>query len=312
MDEKNLNGLQNDEAIDETAENTAAEETAECCCGCEGENECECTDEVCDCGCGCECDGENECECECECTDEACDCGCGCGCDGNGEVIEGGDTVILDGVPYEVKKGIGGVQAAIIAVGAVVVILLAAAALFVSGIVNPYEWGYVDTTGTTLRELADETGFTVKEYKELMDLPKLMPGATHENAVNNSVKIGTVISQSGMAFDDFKQYYGWGDDVTEESTVGEALGKTKLSIILGDDEKTLNSFREYYHFDENVTGETLYGDVREAIDKQTRDERIEEEKSEKEAEKEAEKEDKDAEADTDEADKESETEESAE
>lgn len=84
-----------------------------------------------------------------------------------------------------------------------------------------------------------------------------------------------------MEFDDFKEYYGWGDDVTEKTTIGEALDKTKLSLLLGDNQETMVEFREFYDLSEEVNGDTLYGEIRETIDKKAKADRIAEEKEEK-------------------------------
>ncbi len=176
--------------------------------------------------------------------------------------------------------------------GAVAAVIVLVAALWYFGVINPYEIGYVDVSGVTLEELADQSGYSLKEYKKVNGLSWLMPKSTNENAVKNNVKVKTTIAQSGMAFEDFKEYYGWGDNITENSTVGKALGETKLEIILGvkgaeEDvaEKTLASFKEFYGFGDDVTIDTLYKDVRVAIDKKTRETRIEQEKQAEEAEK---------------------------
>lgn len=184
------------------------------------------------------------------------------------------------------RKNLGAIIGA--AVAAVVVIL---AALWYFGVINPYEIGYVDVTGTTLKDVADQSGLSIKEYKKINGLSWFMSKYTNENAVTNNVKVKTVIANSGMKFEEFKDHYGWNDSITENSTVGEALGETKLEVILGvkDVEKeiatqTINSFKEFYGFGEEVTLDTLYKDVRVAIDKKTKEARIEQEKAAKEAE----------------------------
>ena len=204
--------------------------------------------------------------------------------------------------------------------GAVAAVIVLVAALWYFGVINPYEIGYVDVSGVTLEELAEQSGYSLKEYKKTNGLSWLMPKSTNENAVKNNIKVKTTIAQSGMKFEDFKEYYGWDDKITENSTVGEALGETKLSIILGVKgaekeiaEQTLASFKEFYGFGDEVTLDTLYKDVRVAIDKKTRDTRIEQEKAAEDAEKEADKEETDeAEVETEEAEAPEKTEEKAE
>ncbi len=225
-------------------------------------------------------------KCETICDDSVCTV-CGEQC----ELIEIEATAgEIDDAP---RKNIGAIIG-----GAVAAVIVLVAALWYFGVINPYEIGYVDVSGVTLEELADQSGYSLKEYKKVNGLSWLMPKSTNENAVNNNIKVKTTIAQTGMAFEEFKEYYGWGDNITENSTVGEALGETKLEIILGVKgaekdvaEKTLASFKEFYGFGDDVTVDTLYKDVRVAIDKKTRETRIEQEKQ---AEKEAEKADDDA------------------
>lgn len=233
-------------------------------------------------------------ECETVCDDAVCSV-CGAEC----ELIEIEATAgeITEGPRKNIGAIIGGVVAVVVALAAI---------LWYFGIINPYEIGYVDVSGVTLEELADQSGYSLKEYKKVNGLSWLMPKSTNENAVKNNIKVKTTIAQSGMAFEDFKEYYGWGDDITENSTVGKALGATKLSVILGTKDmeadmasQTLASFKEFYGFGDEVTLDTLYKDVRVAIDKKTRETRIEQEKeAEKADDEESEDEDSEAEVET--------------
>lgn len=247
-------------------------------------------------------------KCETVCDDAVCSV-CGEQC----ELIEIEATAgeITEGPRKNIGAIAGGIAAIIIALVAI---------LWYAGIINPYEIGYVDVSGVTLEELADESGYSLKEYKKVNGLSWLMPKSTNENAVKNNIKVKTTIAQSGMAFEDFKEYYGWGDNITENSTVGKALGETKLSVILGTKDmeedmanQTLTSFKEFYGFGDEVTLDTLYKDVRVAIDKKTRETRIEQEKeAEKADDEESEDEDSEAKVETKDAEEEPESEEPAE
>lgn len=245
-------------------------------------------------------------KCETVCDDAVCSV-CGEQC----ELIEIEATAgeITEGPRKNIAAIAGGIAAVVIALVAI---------LWYAGVINPYEIGYVDVTGTTLADVADQSGYSISEYKKVNGLSWLMPKSTNENAVKNNVKVKTIIAQSGMTFEDFKEYYGWGDNVTENATVGKALGETKLSVILGvkdmEEEmanQTLSAFKEFYGFGDDVTLDTLYKDVRVAIDKKTRDNRIEQEKEAEKAEEEA-SEDDGADVETKDADAEPEEEEPAE
>lgn len=220
-------------------------------------------------------------KCETVCDEEICS-ACGEQC----ELIE------IEATAGEITEGPRKNIGAIIG-GAVAAVVVLVAALWYFGVINPYEIGYVDVSGVTLEELAEQGGYSVAEYKKVNGLSWLMPKSTNENAVKNNVKVKTTIEQTGMKFEDFKEYYGWDDKITENSTVGKALGETKLEIILGVKgaeaeiaEQTLSSFKEFYGFGDEVTLDTLYKDVRVAVDKKTRDTRLEQEKAAEEGEKE--------------------------
>lgn len=182
--------------------------------------------------------------------------------------------------------------------GVIVILLVAVAAIWNTGIVNPYEKGYIDISGVTLKDLADSNGFSVSEYKKMNGLPWLMPKSTNENAVKNYVTIEASLAQSGTDFKSLKEYYGWDDSITEKTTVGKALGETKLSIILGvkdmDEDtanQTLDALKEFYGFGDEVTLDTLYKDVRQRIDEKTKEKRLEQEQEEAEKNEDAEKSD---------------------
>ena len=193
----------------------------------------------------------------------------------------------VSSIEEPVKQSSGKVLAIVGAVVALVVVVVAG--LWYFGVINPYEKGYVDVSGKNIAQAADESGYTLSEYKKMNGLPFVMSKYTNENAASNSVKLKNIIERSGSSLDDFKKQYGWDDSITEDTTVGEALGATKLSVLLGADsadeetaKQILEQFKEYYEFDENVTLDTLYKDVRNIMDEKSRQARIEEEKKQEE------------------------------
>ena len=192
----------------------------------------------------------------------------------------------VSSIEEPVKQSSGKVLAIVGAVVALVVVVVAG--LWYFGVINPYEKGYVDVSGKNIAQAADESGYTLSEYKKMNGLPFVMSKYTNENAASNSVKLKNIIERSGNSLDDFKKQYGWDDSITEDTTVGEALGATKLSVLLGADsadeetaKQILEQFKGYYEFDENVTLDTLYRDVRNKMDEKTRQARIEKEEAEK-------------------------------
>lgn len=251
------------------------------------------TVEACECGCGdaCECDGECQ-----------CDGGCECGCceeeateniafeNASVQFEDGGFGVPsyqFDGGNYDKvteEKANTGAIAGIIGGIVALILVIAWVGIYSVGFLNPYNMMYIDTTGKNLSDLANENGFTVNEYKKITKLPFFMPASTSENAVNNSIKLSSIVESSGLEFKQYAEYYGWGSDITEDSTIGEGLAATKLSVILGvtdASDASFQEFREFYGFTDEITPDTLYGEVRKRIDKKTKADRIAEEKAEK-------------------------------
>lgn len=199
----------------------------------------------------------------------------------SGENCENPETV------FEIPQSRGASKVVAVVCGVLIILLIAAVAIWNTGIINPYEKGYIDISGVTLKDLADTNGFSVSEYKKMNGLPWLMPKSTNENAVKNHVTIEASLAQSGTDFESLKEYYGWDDSITEKSTVGKALGETKLSVILGvkdmDEDtanQTLDALKEFYGFGDEVTLDTLYKDVRQQIDETTKKKRLEQEQEE--------------------------------
>lgn len=161
------------------------------------------------------------------------------------------------------------VAVAVLVVGIVVSILL-----FYNGIVNPYEGDYVDVTGRTAADLAKEKGMSFGDFLKEYGLPDDMPKQTSERAVYYNIPVGKIVEKSKNVgtFKELKEQMGWDDTVTPETTIGEALDKTRLSNYVGDEQ--LDRFKSLYELPDEVTGETLYGEVRnsvDAMDKQLRE-----------------------------------------
>lgn len=222
------------------------------------------------------------------------------------EVLDGVSDTELEITDEYLEPPKSKVKLCKIVCGSVAVVIVALGVLFYTGVINPFEKGYIDISGVTLEELSDESGYSLKEYKKMNGLPWYMPKSTNENAVKNNIKIKTTLAQSGEEFKSLKEYYGWDDSITENTTVGKALGATKLSVVLGVHEmdketanQALDSLKKIYDLGDEVTLDTLYGDVREIIDAKTRDNRLKEEQKEQDShkDKDSEKKEKDSEED---------------
>ena len=234
--------------------------------------------------------------------------------DSDVEEIDAESMEIIDG-----SKKILGKKIAVIAGGAVALALIVFFILLNLGVVNPYEDGYIDITGETLEDMADQSGYSVKEYKKRFELPFFMPKSTNVNAAGNHVTLKAYSKLSGMTIDEIKEQNGFSDDVTEKTTIGDASGNVKLSVMLGIDtddkesaQQTFDSFKEFYGLGKEVTLDTLYKDVRLQIDEKSRENHLEELKEQEELKKKLEESQKESEEKEDSEDVEEETESDAE
>ncbi len=140
-----------------------------------------------------------------------------------------------------------------------------------SGIINPYEHDYIDVTGKTAEDIAKEKGMEYNQFLKHYGLPEDMPRSTHERAVFYNIPVGVVVERSANVgtFDKLKAEMGWGDEITESTTIGEALDITTLSAYVG--EEQLQRFKSLYELPDDVTGDTLYGEVRNLVDSKEKD-----------------------------------------
>lgn len=206
------------------------------------------------------------------------------------------------------KKGIA------TGVAVVVCLLIAYIILSLTGVINVYEKNiftgteYIDTTGRTLEQAAEEEGYTVSEYKKMYDLPMFMHKSTNENAAMNSIPIRYLIDLEnesieaqrkraesmkayGMEYnpddykkitiEDFRKRYDLSKKITEKSTLGEAQSEMKLLYVFNladmseeEQEAELAYQKAYYGLDKKVTVNTKYKEVRKAMDEVKRQERI--------------------------------------
>lgn len=185
------------------------------------------------------------------------------------------------------------------------IILIAAAILVIAAIVvlavkfspvlfNKYNrLGYVDVSGRTVEQVADEQGMDLDEFLEQFNLPEDMPGNTTESAAYNCIPVSTMVTMYGMEFDTMKEFLKFPDTVTEDTPWGEAIGEVTLGNYVGED--NLAEFKETYGLGDDVTVDTLWKEVRQTVDETSRQQRIESEKAEAEADKNADKEDDEAE-----------------
>lgn len=208
-----------------------------------------------------------------------------------GREEEACDTPEMTDTPAKKKS-----YAPIIALIAVLVVAVAVAAYFViSGVFggNKYnKMGYVNVSGRTVQDIADEVGIDVKDFLSEYGLPEDMPADTTEIAAIYTMP-AEVYLRTMIGIDDFdtvKTELKLPDETTptEPKTLAEKIKaifvkekpqpidkNTPWYIVEG--EMTVETysggstedFKEFYGLGEEVTGETKMKEIQDQINKKT-------------------------------------------
>lgn len=155
-------------------------------------------------------------------------------------------------------------------IAAIIVLLIAAFCVLlgmgkIPQIYNKYNhMGYVNVTGRTIADIADDAGMEISELLEEYGLPKDMPANTQESAAYYMMPVKNIARMYGMSFDDMKELLGFGDDITEDTAWGVAEGEVTLEKYIGED--NLDEFKEKYGFGDEITLETKWKEVRKTVD----------------------------------------------
>ncbi len=207
--------------------------------------------------------------------------------EGADETAENAEEVTLYSTetPAEIKKGSKiGVVIAIVAA----VVVIAAAIVTQTIETNKYnKLGYVDISGRTVQDIVDAQGMKLEDFLKEYGLPEDMPGDTIEAAAYYSMPVSKIAEMYGMDFAQLKEVLKFPDEITENSTWGEAEGSVKLSDYLGTED--ISQFKSQYGLGDEVTAETQWKDVRNVVDEKQRESRIASEKQQEEASKNADK-----------------------
>ena len=169
----------------------------------------------------------------------------------------------------------------IVAIVAAVVIIAAAIIVVATGKfgewTNKYNRGYVDTTGRTVAEVAEQIGMTYEEFLEEYGLPKDMPKNTYEAVAFYTMPAKKAADVYGIPFDQIKKMLDLPDDTDENKPWGEVEGEVKLGTYLGGADY-VDMFKEQYGLGDEVTADTLWKEVRPIVDAKTKEQREEQEK----------------------------------
>lgn len=161
---------------------------------------------------------------------------------------------------------IGVIVAAVVVVAAAVLFIMFKNTLF-----NPYVKDYVDVNGITVGETADMNGMEYSDFLEYFDLPKDMPKSTPQQAAVYTIPAGRYAEAIiGWDFETMKEQLQWGDDITEETPIGEAFDQTTIGNYVGEDR--FEEFKSTFGLDDSITKDTLWKEVRNIVDTKQKEE----------------------------------------
>lgn len=164
--------------------------------------------------------------------------------------------------PEEIKKGSkkGGIIAVIVALIVIAVAVVTSTIDF-----NKYNrMGYVDISGQTVGDLAEEQGVTLEEFLDMYSLPKDMPADTTEAAAYYNIPVGRIAEMYGMDFETLKTALNLGAEVVAETPWGIAEGEVTLSDYVG--AENVDAFKAQYALGEDITAETKWKEIRNIVD----------------------------------------------
>lgn len=136
--------------------------------------------------------------------------------------------------------------------------------IYLASMLSDSKESYVDITGATAKQVAENANMTFEQFKAEYELPDTVKETTSETETFYSIPVRKIASMYGVTFEELKAKYQWDDSITENTSWGEAEGSTKVSVYLAG--SSIENFKAYYGLDESVTGDTLWKDVRNIVD----------------------------------------------
>ncbi|MBQ3110636.1 MAG: hypothetical protein IJC69_05795 [Clostridia bacterium] len=132
---------------------------------------------------------------------------------------------------------------------------------------NPYNhMGYYNISGMTLESVAEMNNMSVEQARRMLQLPDDVKGDTYYDVVQFLVPVSYMTEMYGMSVEEMKEAFSLGEEITAESTWGEALDTMPLKIYLGSEE-AVSEFVAEYNLGDDVTADTLWGEVRKTVNK---------------------------------------------
>ncbi len=159
------------------------------------------------------------------------------------------------------NKVLKGILTGIVAIVLVVAIAFGGVNLYKT-VYNPYNhMGYYNISGMTIEDVAELNDMTVEEVIEMFSLPEDISPNTYYDVMEFLIPVSYMAEMYGIDVETMKEAFGFGDEITGDSTWGEALDSMTLLTYLGSEE-LVDEFKADYGFGDEVTSETLWGKVR--------------------------------------------------
>ena len=150
----------------------------------------------------------------------------------------------------------------------ILVVLLAAVDIgyYMTNIYNKYNhMGYLDVNGYTIGEVVAGMGMEFDEFKDMYGLPKDMRKDTYMNAAQSLIPVSKMAELNGKDLDSLREMYNFSEEITENSTWGEAIDSMSLKDYVGEDQ--FEEFKSKYELGDDITLDTKWGDIRKDIEK---------------------------------------------
>ena len=180
---------------------------------------------------------------------------------------EAKSSAVIGAIEAEAPKAASNYKVSAI-VAWILVVLLAAVDIgyYMTNIYNKYNhMGYLDVNGYTIGEVVAGMGMEFDEFKDMYGLPKDMRKDTYMNAAQSLIPVSKMAELNGKDLDSLREMYNFSEEITENSTWGEAIDSMSLKDYVGEDQ--FEEFKTKYELGDDITLDTKCGDIRKDIEK---------------------------------------------
>ena len=125
-----------------------------------------------------------------------------------------------------------------------------------------YNKDYVNVTGKTVGDLAEEMGKSLDQFLADNKLPADMHEDTYETAAYYAKRVEDVAVDAGVTLEELKMIFGL-EDINPDDMWGEVYDKVKLRNLVGED--GLEEYKKQFGLGDNITLDTTWGEIRNIV-----------------------------------------------